>query len=347
MAGLCALFGKSKQAYYKYDYEKLSFELARDAFAIEFARSVRQTAPGIGCANLWRIYTREFDVADPLGRDRFLALMYENGMKLRQRPRGIRTTDSRHGLPLYPDLVRSFIPTAPNQLWVSDITYIPLLGADGARNFCYLTTIMDAYSRKVLAHEVGDSLHTRHSLTCLRRAIATLQGSHDGLIHHSDRGVQYASADYTAELKAAEIRVSMTQTGNPKDNAQAERINSTVKNELLRGMAFNDIDQVREAVARAFDFYNNRRPHMSIDYLTPQQAHMRSGKLKERWIRYRRKAIEDAAPDGRRKENGNGRPPEYDGNQLTLPPHGDSLRSPTSVQPHVGILSRSKHNSVI
>lgn len=258
-------------------------------------------------------------------------------MKLRHRPRGIRTTDSRHELPLYPDLVKSFIPTAPNQLWVSDITYIPLLQEDGTRAFCYLTTIMDAYSRKVLAHEVGDSLQTRYSLACLKRAIAGLQGNHDGLIHHSDRGVQYASAAYTTELKKAGIDVSMTQTGNPKDNAQAERINSTVKNELPRGMVFHNINQVKEAVGQAFDFYNNRRPHMSIDYMTPEQARMQSGKIKERWVRYRRRAMEKLAMSEGKKENGNENLMEYDGNRLTLLPHEEALRSSISVQPHAGI----------
>lgn len=125
--------------------------------------------------------------------------------------------------------------------------------------------------------EKGDSLRGAENLS--------------GLIHHSDRGVQYASRSYTEILKKHEISVSMTQTGNPKDNAQAERINSTVKNELLKGLVFTSIDQVRKAVDKAFDFYNNRRPHMSIDYMTPAEAHKMGSAPKERWVSYRKMAI--------------------------------------------------------
>lgn len=332
------LFGKSKQAYYKRDLEHLSEELAREAFALEFAMAVRQTDPGIGCANLWRIYLREFEGSCPLGRDRFVALLHENDMQLRHRQRGTRTTDSRHNLPLYPDLAKSFIPDAPNQLWVSDITYIPI-HIDCERKFCYLTTIMDAYSRKVMAYEVGDSLQTDHSLVCLKRAIANLGENHSGLIHHSDRGVQYASLAYTSTLKSASISISMTQTGNPKDNAQAERINSTIKNELLRGITFHSIEQVKTAIAQALEFYNNRRPHMSLGYQTPAQAYTQSGRQDEKWFSFRRKAIEAEArqKDEQQKEKSNAKQADYTEKIITLSPQGASLRSTTSVQPLVGI----------
>ena len=216
--GMCGLFGKSKQAYYQYDTEALAERLAKEAFAVEKAREVREADHGIGCAKIWRVYVREFEGEAPLGRDRFLSLLYENGFRQRRRAIGTRTTDSRHDLPLYPDLVKALIPQSPNKVWVSDITYIPLKQPDGSRTFCYLTTILDACSRKEIAHEVGDSLHTSHSLKCLRQAIkAEAPNGIGGLIHHSDRGVQYASLAYTALLKEHGISISMTQTGNPKD----------------------------------------------------------------------------------------------------------------------------------
>lgn len=292
IVSMCGLFGRSKQAYYQFDSEGLAERLAKEAFAIEKAKEVRDLDHGIGCANIWRIYIKEFEGEKPLGRDRFLSLLYENGFRMREAAKSTRTTDSRHNLPLYPNLVKSLIPTSPNRVWVSDITYIPIVRQDGGHNFCYLTTIIDACSRKEIAHEVGASLHTHHSLRCLQRAIAAEGADRlNGLIHHSDRGVQYASLAYTETLKRHGISISMTQTGSPKDNPQAERINSTVKNELLKGMVFTSIEQVREAVDKAFDFYNNRRPHMSIDYMTPSEAHKMNSAPKERWVSYRKLAI--------------------------------------------------------
>ena len=108
-----------------------------------------------------------------------------------------------------------------------------------------------------------------------------------GLIHHSDRGVQYASADYIAILRHNGILPSMTEDGNPKDNAIAERVNGIIKNELLQGMRFSSIQEVRKAVATAVHFYNNERPHMSLDMLTPVQAGEMQGPIRKRWISYR------------------------------------------------------------
>lgn len=198
---------------------------------------------------------------------------------------------------------------------------------------------MDAYSRKVMAYEVGDSLQTDHSLVCLKRAIANLGENHSGLIHHSDRGVQYVSLAYTSTLKSAGISISMTQTGNPKDNAQAERINSTVKNELLRGITFHSIEQVKTSIAQALEFYNNRRPHMSLGYQTPAQAHTQSGRQGEKWFSFRRKAIEAEArqKDEQQKEKSNAKQADYTEKILTSSPQRASLRSTTSVQPLVGI----------
>lgn len=123
------------------------------------------------------------------------------------------------------------------------------------------------------------------------QAFPRIDGKEHSLIHHSDRGVQYASLEYTKMLKKHKIRISMTESGDPKDNAQAERINNTVKNELLNGERFYCIEDLRTALDKAVDFYNNRRPHMSIDYLTPSQASYCTGELKKHWKSYRDMAI--------------------------------------------------------
>lgn len=117
----------------------------------------------------------------------------------------------------------------------------------------------------------------------------------EDLIHHSDRGVQYASYAYTDILRKHNVRISMTECEDPKDNAVAERVNGIIKNELLMGMAFFSIGEVRKALKAAIDFYNNERPHMSLDWMTPAQAALCSGELKKKWVSYREKAIKSLA----------------------------------------------------
>ena len=141
---LCMLFGKTKQAYYKYNEDRMTTRMAQESFAISFIKEIREKDHGIGGKKLWYMYKRRFAGNKPLGRDRFEEVVNRNGLKVRNKVRKPRTTDSTHGLPTYPNLIRNFIPTGRNQLWVSDITYITIL--DGKSNywFCYLTIIMDA-----------------------------------------------------------------------------------------------------------------------------------------------------------------------------------------------------------
>ena len=293
MQALCELFGKSKQAYYKYDEQRVLMKSAARAFAIEYAESIRQHDPGMGITKIWEMYRREFRFEEEiLGRDVFADLLVEFGMKVRLKVRKPRTTDSTHGLPTFPNIVKDFIPTASNQLWVSDITYITIWLPNGEYYFCYLSLILDAYSKEIVGYCVGDSLKTECPLEALRMALKRLYGSKEhNLIHHSDRGTQYASSDYIKLLRENNIRISMTETGDPKDNAQAERINNTMKNELLKDKVFRSIEEVISAVAKAIDFYNNRRPHMSINNMTPAQAAGCVGEITKKWHSYREDVI--------------------------------------------------------
>lgn len=292
MAPLCRAFDVSKQAYYKHDETRDLQRAALESFAIEFILKARLADPGIGGRKLWHMYRLEFPDDVRLGRDRFEALIALNGLKLRRKQRRVRTTDSRHGYPLYPNLVRELIPIGINELWVSDITYIPLWTGDERRNFCYLSLIMDAYSREIIGWAVGLTLDAAYPKMALEMALKRLDGMPpQNLIHHSDRGVQYACKSYTGILNANHISISMTENGDPKENAQAERINSTIKNELLKGVRFHSLAQVREALRAAVDFYNNRRPHMSIDMMTPSQAAKCHGKIGKRWHSHRDAAI--------------------------------------------------------
>lgn len=263
----------------------------------DFVHDIRKKDPAIGGNKLWHMYNRSYGSTVPIGRDRFRDILDEYGLKIRRRIRAPRTTDSRHGLPTYPNLIRSFIPCAINQLWVSDITYIPIWTSDDAYVFCYLSLILDAYDEEVIGWSVGSTLGTEYPMQALRMALKRIGTSGTGLIHHSDRGCQYASREYTSVLIKRGIRISMTESGDPKENAQAERINNTIKNELLKGMTFHSIDEVRAAVADAVDFYNNERPHMSIGMKTPTEASNCTGELSKLWKSYRELAIKDASTD--------------------------------------------------
>lgn len=268
--------------------------MSQEAFAVDFIREVRKKDHGIGGMKLWYMYKRRFGGNSPLGRDRFEDIVDKYGLKVRLKARKAKTTDSTHGLPTYPNLIKDFIPTAANQLWVSDITYIVIFDGDNHYRFCYLTIIMDAYTEQIKGYSVGDTLETMYSIIALKMTLKSLDGRDEkdmALIHHSDRGGQYASSEYVNLLKANNIRVSMTEDGNPKDNLQAERINNTVKNELLLGCKFHSLKEVKDAVIDAVDFYNNERPHMRIDMMTPVEASLCIGERNMKWTSYRELAI--------------------------------------------------------
>ena len=168
--------------------------------------------------------------------------------------------------------------------------------ATGDCDFCYLSVVTDYYTKEIVGWCVGETLEARFAIEALEMALQRLGGKPaENLIHHSDRGVQYASYAYTDILKKNNIRISMTECGDPKDNAVAERVNGIIKNELLMDMRFFSIEEVRKALKAAIDFYNNERPHMSLDWMTPAQAALCSGELRKKWVSYREKAIKSLA----------------------------------------------------
>ena len=291
MAELCGLVGVSKQAYYQYDEDLALAKAAREEFALQYIKDICKKDPGIGGVKLWHMYKSEFGCDYPIGRDRFCRILFENGLKIRMKMRKPRTTDSTHGLPTYPDIVKNFIPSAPNQLWVSDITYIAIVDDEYRYHFCYLSLILDAYTEEIVGWSVGPTLDTTYPMDALRMALKRIEGKDVKLIHHSDRGCQYASREYVNTLRERGIRISMTESGDPKDNAQAERINNTMKNELLKDKVFRSIQEVIGAVAVAVDFYNNRRPHMSLGMRTPAEMAESTGDRDMLWKSWRHEAI--------------------------------------------------------
>ena len=290
VTSLCELFGVSTQAYDKHGDSQLR-KLAEEAFVVEFVKRVRLKDRGIGGGKLWRQYKKEFGIDHSVGYNRFYDIIDKHNLKVRKRKSRIKTTDSNHGLPLYPNLVKELIPYRPNELWVSDTTYMPII-LDGQSDFCYLSLVTDYYTNEIIGWCVGETLEAKFTIEALKMALRRLDGkTTTGLIYHSDRGVQYASYDYTGILKRRDIKISMTECGDPKDNAVAERVNGIIKNELLMGLSFHSVAEVRAAFEVAIDFYNNERPHMSLDWKPPAEAACCTGELKKKWKSYREIAI--------------------------------------------------------
>jgi transposase InsO family protein len=211
-----------------------------------------------------------------LGRDGLFDLLREFDMLVKKRRYRHYTTDSKHSLRKYPNQIKDTTPSAPNRLWVSDITYI-----EGSKGFNYLSLITDAYSRKIVGHCLSENYSAKGTIEALKKALKDNKIK-EGLIHHSDRGKQYCSKEYIAILKKKKAIISMTENGSPYENAMAERINGILKTELLQKQ-YQNRKQAVEAIDKAVAIYNNKRPHLSIEMLTPQQAHLKEGKLKMLW----------------------------------------------------------------
>lgn len=197
---------------------------------------------------------------------RVLRLMRADNLLCVRRRAFMRTTDSRHALPEYPNLARELAPTAVNQLWVADITYIRLRD-----EFVYLAVVLDAFSRKVVGWALGRTLEAELTLAALRMAVADRQPG-PGLVHHSDRGVQYAARAYTEVLDGRGIGISMSRKGNPYDNAFCESFMKTLKHEEVYRNEYRDL---KDAAACIGDFlervYNRHRLHSALGYMPPDE----------------------------------------------------------------------------
>lgn len=257
---------------------------------VDYIREVRQLDPGISGEKIHFMYKRQFgkDYKYMVGRDKMEEIIARNNLYVRVRHKRPRTTDSTHGLPTFPNLIKELIPERKNQVWVTDITYIPIWISDYEYIFCYLSMITDYYTKEIIGWYVGETMEAWCSVECLMMALEQLVGLDAvDLIHHSDRGVQYVSAAYTSVLIEAGVKISMTECGDPKENAVAERQNNTIKNEFLKDIRFHSIGEVRQAVRKAVEFYNNERPHMSLDNMTPRQAASYKGHISKKWTSYR------------------------------------------------------------
>lgn len=273
----CALFGKSRQAYYE-QINTNDDQDFKEALVLKLVAEIRCDLPRCGTDKLLFMLQGAFkEHGIKMGRDALYGLLDRHGLLIRHRRRKPYTTDSNHPYRKYPNLIRDLQLTAPGQLWVSDITYIRLVVG-----FAYLSIITDAYSHKIVGYKLHPTLHSQGAIDALLMAQKDLKKKY-GLIHHSDRGIQYCCNDYVIMIEHLDIRLSMTEKGDPYENAIAERINGILKIEFLLEHTFLTFGEAGQAVDLAIKNYNQRRPHLSCDMMTPVMAHEHNGLLKKHW----------------------------------------------------------------
>lgn len=284
LENLCGLFGFSRQAYYE-AITRRNTEFISNSIVLCLVNEIREDMPFIGTRKLLHLLEPKLEEhIIKIGRDQLFNLLRFHGLLIRRRKKIARTTNSNHPYKRYPDLIKNLEVTRSNQVWVSDITYIRTVSG-----FSYLSLLTDLYSRKIVGYCLYPSLEAVGCLNALKMAIALnpLQ-TRQSLIHHSDRGVQYCSFEYTKLLLEHDIQISMTQNGNPYDNALAERVNGILKNEFYPKRVYINHQDAVNNISKIVKIYNLQRPHSSIDYLTPQEAHLKSGEIKKRWKNYKK-----------------------------------------------------------
>lgn len=283
VALVCRLLGHCRQAYYQSKAD-ITKEVERDRVLIGAVLEIRNEDPRIGGYKLWLMLISMFGRDFVPGRDRFFVIMRRKGLML-PKPKPRHTTNSNHRYHKWKNLIKDFSPTAANQLWVADITYISLANGD----VCYLHLITDAYSHMIVGWALADSLRAAVSIQALQMAIEQAiskcgNNNLTGLVHHSDRGVQYCCDAYVDMLKSHGITISMTEDYKPTDNAIAERFNGILKTEsVYPRKQLPTFEQAQAFISRFIQFYNYRRPHMSIGYKTPSEVHLEHGEQKKMW----------------------------------------------------------------
>jgi transposase InsO family protein len=279
----CTVFGKTRQAWYYATEARLEQDMT-DNLVVNLVKEIRLEQPLTGTRKLlYLLQPRLKEHGIKMGRDALFDLLDRYDLLLRYRRRKAVTTDSNHPYYKYPNLIKNMtVMETKNKLWVSDITYIRL--TDG---FAYLSLVTDAYSRMIVGYCLWENLSAQGTINALQMALQQQRPAKDKLIHHSDRGVQYCCSSYVECLQSAGVRISMSEKGDPYQNAIAERINGILKSNWL-GSSFASIEQARQALTKAVDIYNEKRPHESLAYLTPSQAHRLTGIIKRNWKKYTR-----------------------------------------------------------
>ncbi|MFM7014857.1 MAG: IS3 family transposase [Bacteroidota bacterium] len=243
LAKLCGWFGVTRQAYYKNNWDGVTITLEEELI-IQQVKAIRKNHRVMGGRKLYdllRPFIAEHRIK--IGRDALFRILSANGLLVRRRKSRVRTTNSYHWMRKYPNIIKGFVPTAPNQLWVSDITYWKIT----TDQHLYISLITDAYSHQIVGYHVAETLETIESIQALNMALSTIKNAIGlNLIHHSDRGLQYCSNAYVKLLNKRNIQISMTESGDPLDNAIAERINGIIKEEYLLNHVVKNLKQAKQ-----------------------------------------------------------------------------------------------------
>ncbi len=280
IAVLCRLFGKTRHAYYDSLWRKEN-SLVKEDVILQEVINIRKDLPRLGTRKLhYLVQNKLISHQITFGRDYLFDLLSEHKLLIRQRKRKAITTDSRHWMRKYSNLVKGLEITRPEQVWVSDITYIRLTNQWG-----YLSLITDTYSRKIMGYCFRLDLAAEGCIEALKMALSNRLYS-QSIIHHSDRGSQYCSHNYVDLLLQNNIAISMTENGDPYENALAERVNGIIKTEFNLYSSQLSFEQTYNQIKKSIKVYNEIRPHSSCDYLNPNQAHLQSNKLNKRWKNY-------------------------------------------------------------
>ena len=262
----CTLFGIDRQVYYR-KIRKSKQKKINASKVISMVIDIRRSMPRVGSKKLYYLLNNELRQLK-IGRDKFIDILRANHLLIVPKRTYHITTNSHHRFRKHQNKILDLQIQRPEQLWVSDITYI------GKRdNPCYLSLVTDAYSKKIVGFNVADNMHTESSLVALRRAVKQRKDNQLSLIHHSDRGLQYCANEYQDLLHRSNIECSMTQNSDPYENAVAERINGILKQEFMIDKFSKELAVMKTIVKNAIEIYNQKRPHYSNHYLTPNQMH--------------------------------------------------------------------------
>ncbi len=267
LSEVCNCFNLKRDAYYKCQ-RRFKRRRAVVSQVLELVKQERKEQPRIGTRKLHNALHEGFYRANlKIGRDRLFDILREKNMLVKRKRAYAKTTNSYHHFHKYNNLIKELEITKPNQVWVSDITYIRTV-----KGFCYLALITDLYSRKIIGYDISDSLELTGCLRALKKALYHARPK-AGLIHHSDRGVQYCSHMYVNELKKRGIQISMTQENHCYENAVAERVNGILKDEFYLDQCFFSSKHAKLATKNAIKLYNNKRLHLSLGYKTPNTVY--------------------------------------------------------------------------
>jgi len=263
MERTCRCYDLHRDAYYKFKMRKQKKEAVATR-VLELVKEERKVQPRVGVRKLYEALQPSFETAHiKVGRDSLFDILRANNMLVKRKRAYAKTTNSYHHFHKYNNLIKDLVVTKPNQVWVSDITYIRTI-----KGFCYLALITDMYSRKIIGYDLSDSLELAGCLRALRKALWHVRPA-AGLIHHSDRGVQYCSNLYVNELKRKGMKISMTEEKHCYENAIAERVNGILKDEFYLDQCFFSTAHAKRATKSAIKVYNNKRLHVSLGYKTP------------------------------------------------------------------------------